>query len=75
MLGGTYQPAFHDILEGNATRGIVGKLPMNPTAAQIRSAIRATYEEMHEVYGTMDGVDYRAMGDMVDAWVTSKGVP
>lgn len=72
---GAYERTFHDILDGNARRGITGLLPANPNAQQIRIAIKATYEELEARYGDIDDIDYLAMGKIVDEFLISRGVP
>lgn len=73
---GAYEATFHDLLEGNANRGIVGRINWNnnPNPGQIRRAIKLAYEDLHNLHAGADDVDYRAMGELVDKFLESRGV-
>ncbi|HLP84652.1 MAG TPA: hypothetical protein VK157_09915 [Phycisphaerales bacterium] len=75
-----YEATFHDVLEGNASRGIASLRPPvtqvpATDAANMRQALRRVYNDMHDAYSARDNVDYRAMGDLVDEFLARNGVP
>jgi hypothetical protein len=77
---GTYEPTFHDLLDGNASKGIPSVFTLPPAlnagnASHIRLAIKRAHDQMQQLYGEVDDVDYGAMGEVVDDFLLSKGIP
>jgi hypothetical protein len=77
---GTYEPTFHDLLDGNASKNIPSVFADDPplsmaNAAHIRLAIKRVHDRMQQLYGEIDDVDYGAMGDVVDDFLRTKGIP
>lgn len=67
---GVYEPTFHDLWDGNNNRGVPALLVWDPepSAGQIRAAIKSAHEEMHRRFGTTDNIDY-------SPWATSLTKP
>ena len=77
---GTYEPTFHELLDGNASKNIPSVFADDPplsmaNAAHIRLAIKRVHDRMQQLYGEIDDVDYGAMGDVVDDFLRTKGIP
>lgn len=79
---GTYEPTFHDLIEGNSqpdrlVQSVFDRSPAldrtNP--AHIRLAIKRAHDRMQQLYGDVDEVNYSAMGEIVDNFLLSKGIP
>ena len=67
-------PTFHSILR-QKLKAIDRSLPPANQAAEVRDALKQTYELMDDEYGEIDQIDYRRIGAAMDKFLADHGVP
>jgi hypothetical protein len=64
---------FHGILAKHLyarhTKPVVEAMGPEELKQHLRQALTQTYEDLDASFGASDGIDYKAMGDLVTHWI------